>query len=97
MVFKLIVGVMKPFVKQRTMQNHSIKNKRTEEAQNGDGSGGGMSVVCKSYFPAVPTTYSIPSLFCGMSRFWRTRFEKCCYSELPTLRMHFVVSASQDY
>lgn len=100
MVFRLIVGVMNPFVKQRTMQNHSIKNKRAEAFNpewwwwRWDDEG---SVVCMSYFPAVPTTYSIPSLFCGMSRFWRTRFEKCRWSELPTLRMHFVVSASQDY
>lgn len=70
MVFKLIVGATKPFVKQGTVRNHSIKNKHAEAVfpewwrrrrrQDDEG-----SVVCTSYFPFVPTAYSITNLFCG--------------------------------
>lgn len=107
MVFKLIVGAMKPFVKQGTMQNHSIKNKHAEAfypewwrrrwwwrwRQDDEG-----SVVCTSYFPFVPTAYSITNLFCGTSRFWRTRFEKknAALANCQTLES-ILWSASQDY
>lgn len=37
MVFKLIVGVMKPFVKQRAMQTHSTIHERAEAFYGGGG------------------------------------------------------------
>lgn len=40
MAFKLRVGVMNPFVKQRTTQTHSAINKLAEAFDGGGGSGG---------------------------------------------------------
>lgn len=80
------------------MQTHSAIDKQAEAFYSGGGRGGMKeSVVCASLFPAFPTSGSVPGLFCGTSRFWRTCFEKQCHSKLPTLITHFVVSASQGH